>query len=466
VPASVALAVLPFENLTGDPEQEYLADGLTEEAIASLGQIDPGRVRVLSRTSTRGYKGARKSALEIGRELRVDYLVEGSVRAEDTRLRIVSTLIRAHDQSQIWSASYDRAPVGILTLQRELSAAIAEQIRHRLSPEYVAALSRRHTANPEAYDLYLRGLTNANARTPAATRLAIEHFGRATTLDPDYALAWSALANVHAARPINSDADPREAAPHARAAAEQAIRSNPSLAEAQFAFGYVSWMLEWNWPAGEAALRRALELDRSYAMPALALGHYLSQAGRHGEAAPMMRRARELDPRSAMVHALSSQVAFQAQDYPGAIEHGQQAVVVGPDLWIGHVMLGQAYAAAGQPEPALQSLHTAERLSSGNSKALAMRGHLLARIGRRDEALQVLHTLQATSRERYVPPYALALVHAGLGDRDAVFAELDRAYAARDVHLMFLTVDSNWDPYRSDPRFAALLARCDFMRVR
>jgi tetratricopeptide (TPR) repeat protein len=167
-----------------------------------------------------------------------------------------------------------------------------------------------------------------------------------------------------------------------------------------------------------------------------------------------------------MVHALSSQVAFQAQDYPAAIEHGRQAVVVGPDLWIGYIMLGQGYAAAGQTEPALQSLETAARLSSGNSKALAMRGHLLARIGRREEALQVLHMLEATSRERYVPPYALALVHAGLGERDAVFAALDRAYAARDVHLMFLTVDSNWDPYRADPRFAALLARCDFMRVR
>ena len=465
-PAGVSLAVLPFENLTGDEGQEYLADGLTEEAIASLGQIDSDRVRVLSRTSTRAYKGERKSAAEIGRELHVDYLVEGSVRAEDTRLRIVAKLIRADDQSQIWSASYDRAPIGILTLQRELSAAIAEQVRHRLSPDYVAALRRRHTSNAEAYDLYLRGLTHANGRTPATTRLAIEHFERATALDPGYALAWAALSSVHSARPINSDADPGDAAPHARAAAENAIRAAPELAEAQFASGYVKWMLDWDWPAAEVALRRASELDRSYAMPALALGHYLSQAGRHNEAAPLIRRARELDPLSPLVHAISSQVAYQAQDYSAAVEHGQQAVVVGPESWIAHVMLGQAYEAADQPEPALRSLATAARLSGGNSKALAMRGHLLAKTGRRGEALEVLRALQAAARERYVPPYASALVHAGLGAREAMFEALERGLTMRDVHMIFLTVDPRWDPYRADPRFASLLARCNFTRAR
>ncbi len=465
-PSTVTLAVLPFENLSGDPGQEYLADGLTEEAIASIGQIDPDRVHVIGRTSTRVYKATRQSAAEIGRELGVEYLVEGSIRAEEARLRIMAKLVRVRDQSQIWSASYDRAPVGILTLQRELSAAIAEQIRHRLSPDYVAALGRRHTTHAEAYDLYLRGLQYANGRTPATTRLAIEHFERATALDPNYALAWSALANVHAARPINSDADPRDAAPRARAAAENAVRAAPELAEAQFTLGYVNWMLEWNWPVAERALRRAIELDPAYAMAPLALGHYLSQTGRHGEAAPMMRRARELDPLAPIAHALSSQVAFQAQDYAAAVEHGRQAVVIEPQLWIAHVMLGQGYEGAGQPELALQSLLTAARLSSGNSKAVSMRGHLLAKIGKRAEAQEIMDALTAKARDSYVPPYAFALIHAGLGERDAMFAALDRAYAARDVHMIFLTVDSRWDSYRSDPRFTALLKRCDFVRER
>jgi TolB-like protein/DNA-binding winged helix-turn-helix (wHTH) protein len=465
-PPVVRLAVLPFENMTGDPGREYLANGLTEEAAAAIGQIDPERVRVIGRTSTRAYQATQKSAAEIGRELQVEYLVEGSIRAEDSRLRVMSKLIRVRDESLIWSASYDREPVSALTLQGELSAAIAEQIRHRLSPDHGAVLARRQTRNAEAYDLYLRGVAFANQRTPATNRLAIDHFAKATALDPSYALAWSALANVYSASPINGDGDPADAAPHARWAAENAVRAAPDLAEAQFAYASVKWMLDWDWPAAEVALRRAVDLDPSFAMGFLTLGHYLSQAGRHNEAAPLMRRARELDPLSGLTHALSSQVAFQARDYSGAVEQARQAVVVAPELWIGHVMLGQAYESVGESARAIEALETAERLSTGNSKALSMRGHLLGRTGRRLEALQIVETLRVTSRQRFVPPYAFALIHAGLGDREEVFAWLDRAYHVRDVHLIFLTVDSKWDPYRSDPRFTALLARCDFMRQR
>jgi TolB-like protein/lipopolysaccharide biosynthesis regulator YciM len=462
----VRLAVLPFENMTGDPGREYLANGLTEEAAAAIAQLDPERVQVISRTSTRAYLGTRKSAAEIGRELHVEYLVEGSVRAEGSRLRVMSKLIRVRDESLIWSASYDREPANSLTLQGELSAAIAEQIRHRVSPDHATALARRQTQNAEAYDLYLRGVAFANGRTPATNRLAIEHFTKATALDPNYALAWSALANVYSASPINGDGNPAEVAPHARRAAENAVRVAPDLAEAQFAYAYVKWMLDWDWPAAEKAFRRAVELDRSFAMGYVSLGHILSQGGRHNEAAPLLRRARELDPLAGLTYAMSSQVAFQARDYQEALDQARQAVVVNPDLWIGHVVLGQAYQAMSDWEHALRALETADRLSTGNSKASAIRGHLLGRIGRRPEALQIVEMLHQASRERFVPPYALALIYAGLDERDSAFEWLDRAYLARDVHLMFLTVDSKWDPYRSDPRFAALLARCDFMRQR
>lgn len=460
----VTLAVLPFENLTGDTEREYLADGLTEEVIASFGQLDAERVRVIGRTSTMAYKNTRKSVAEIGQELAADYLVEGSVRAENARLRVTSTLIRVRGQAQVWTASYDREPSSMLALQRELSAAIAEQVRYRLSPDHLEALRRRHTQSAEAYDLYLRGLTFMSQRTPATTRLAIEHFERATVADPHYALAWSALAMAYSSSPVNSDAETARVRAPAREAAQHAIRAAPDLAEAQFAHGYVNWMLEWNWPVAESAFRRAVDLDRRYAQAHLTLGHLLSQTNRHNEAAPYMRRARELDPLSPLTHALSSQVAFQARDYPAAVEHARQAVVVGPDLWIGHVMMGQAYEATGQPTLADRAFVIAARLSGNNSKALSMRAHLLAKTGKRADAMDVLKTLDTASRERYVPPFAFALVHAGLGNRDAMFAWLDRAHAARDIHLMFLTVDSKWDPYRDDPRFAALLSRCNFGR--
>jgi tetratricopeptide (TPR) repeat protein len=199
-------------------------------------------------------------------------------------------------------------------------------------------------------------------------------------------------------------------------------------------------------------------------MAHIQLGHTLSQMGRHAEAKPEMRRGRDVDPFFAMGHALSSQVAFQARDYPAALEHARQAIVVDPEFWIGHMMLGQAYEQLGQNDLALEALTAAARFSGQNSKPLSLRGYILAKAGSANEARDLLTTLETVSRQRYVPPYALALVHAGLGEREAVFDWLEKAYTAHDVHLMFLPVDPKWDPYRADSRFVALLARCGFTR--
>jgi TolB-like protein/DNA-binding winged helix-turn-helix (wHTH) protein/Flp pilus assembly protein TadD len=461
--ARVTLAVLPFENLTGDAELRYLADGLTDEAIASLGQMNPERVAVIGRQSMMVYRGnAAKSLAEIGRELGADYLLESSLRAEGRRFRITTKLIRARDQVQVWSQSYDREPTSMLSLQSELSAAIAEQIRLRLSPERLDALARRQTRNPDAYDLFLRGRNFANQRTAATTRKAIEYFDRATALDPDYALAWAGLAEVYGASPINGDAPPLDVWPHAHQAAAQALRSGPERAEAQFATAYVNWMLDWDWSAAESEFRRATILDASHALAHMMLGHLLSQTGRHDLGRSSMRRARELDPLNPMSHVLSSQLEFQARNYQAALDHARRAIALDPEFWIGHMMRGQALERMHLPEPAIEALLKAGRFSAQNSKTVSLRGFVLARAGRGDEAREVLNTLLTAARERYVPPYAEALVHAGLGDREAVFESLDRAYAARDVHLIFLPVDPKWDEYRQDPRFVALLARCGF----
>jgi TolB-like protein len=204
-PLHATIAVLAFENLSANAEREYLCDGLTEETIVALGQIDPGYLNVIGRTSAMVYKRTTKTASEIGRELKASYLIEGSLRAEVERLRITSRLIRACDQVQVWSSSFDSEPVSMLAFQRELSAAIAEQVRRRLSPERLNALERRHTRNAEAYDLYLRGRYLWHQLTPATTRRAAEHYTRATQLDPEYALAWSGLTDGYSASPINGD---------------------------------------------------------------------------------------------------------------------------------------------------------------------------------------------------------------------------------------------------------------------
>lgn len=458
----VTLAVLPFENLSGDPEREYLADGLAEDTTASLGQVDPERLSVVGRTSTMRYKRTTKSLAEIGQELGADYLVESSIRAESGRWRITAKLIRVRDQVQVWSESYNREPASMLGLQQELSTAIAEQIRLRLSPERLNTLARRHPRNADAYDFYLRGRYFWNQLTPATNKRAVEYYERAIALEPSYALAWSGIADALYASPINSDEPPLNLLVRARDAATRAVQAEPELAEAQTSRGNVNFMLEWDWTAAEAAFKRAIALDPGYALAHRNLGHVLSQTGRHSEARAALQRAREVDPLYAMNHAISSQVAFQARDYPAALEHARQTIIVDPDFWIGYMQLGQVYEQLGEADLALEALANAARLSRGNSKPIAFRGHVLAKLRRMDEARDVLRTLEAVSRERYVPPYVIALVHAGLGEREAVFQWLNRAYDSRDVHLIFLPVDPKWDPYRADPRFEALLARCGF----
>jgi TolB-like protein/Tfp pilus assembly protein PilF len=459
--AGTTLAVLPFVHL-GDPEREYLADGLTEDTIGTLGQIDPVRLRLIGRTSMMSYKGSDKTLAVIGRELEADYLLEGSVRGEDEHVRVTASLIRVRDQVQVWSVSYDRHITSVLALQRELSMAIAEQIRLWLSPERLEAIVRRQTHNADAYDLYLRGLNFAHQRTRPTTERAMDYFRGAIALDPAYALAWSGLADAFSASSINGDARPLDVGPRALDAATHAIDANPDLAQAQFALGFVHWSFTWDWLAAEAAFRRAVDLDPLWPFAHWMLGHALSQMGHHAEAASAMLRARQLDPLSAMVHAISSQVAFQARDHSAALEYAHRAIVIDPQFWIGYVMRAQAYEHLGEVDLAMDDLVPAARFSGGNSKAISFKGHLCARVGQTDAARDVLKMLHTAARERYVPPFAIALVHAGLREDNAVFEWLERALASRDVHMVFLTVDSRWDRYRADPRFTSLIARCGF----
>ncbi len=454
------LAVLPFENLGPEAEREYLADGLTEEVIAALGQIDPVRLGVIGRTTIMRYKRATKSLKEIGGELKAAFLVESSLRSEGGRIRVTSKLVRASDQVQIWSATYDSEPKSMLAFQRELSTTIAQQIRLRLSPERLDALARRQAHNPEAYDAYLQGRYYWNLFTPATTRKAVECYLRATQFDPNYALAWSGLADAYASSPIHGDVRPRDVWEKARLAAEHAIAAEPELAETQTSWGFVKFWLDWDWKETEAAYRRAIAIDPNYSLVYRLLGIVLGHIGhREEEARHAMERARAIDPLQAMHHALSAQVAFLARDYAAALEFARQAAVVLTDFWIANLQMAQAYEQLGEDALALEALGRGG-VGAENSKVLSLRGYILAKAGRADEAREVLKTLEAMARERYIPPYAIAQVYTGLRQDDQAFAWLERGIEEHDVHLAMLPTEPKWDALRGDRRFAEVLRRC------
>jgi len=461
VAATTVLAVLPFENLGPETDREYLTDGLTEEVIAALGQIDPVRLSVIGRTTIMRYKRTTKSLNEIGRELSAAFLVESSLRSEGGRIRVTSKLVRADDQVQIWSATYDSEPKSMLAFQRELSTTIAQQIRLRLSPERLDALARRQAHNPEAYDAYLQGRYYWNLFTPATTRKAVECYQRATQLDPHYALAWTGLADAFASSPIHADAPPREVWEKARRAAEHAVAAEPDLAETQTSLGFVKFWLDWDWNGAEAAYRKAIAIDPNYSLVYRLLGIVLGHAGgREEEARAAMESARAIDPLQAMHHALSAQVAFLGRDFSAALEFARHAAVVLTDFWIANFQMAQAYEQLGDYDLALKALSRAGGMGGENSKMISLRGYVLAKMGREEEARAVLKTLETLARERYMPPCAMAQVHVGLGEHDLAFAWLDRAVEMHDVHLAGLPADAKWDALRADPRFADVLRRC------
>lgn len=378
---SMVLAVLPFTNLQGNADQDYVADGLTEETIAGLGRSDPERLSVIGRTTSIRLRGTTKILEEIGRELGADYLVEGTLRTSGGRYRITSRLIQARDQIQIWTETYEREVGDLVTMQAELGGAIARQIGLRLSPPRLAPTSRQ-TKSPEAYDLYLRGRHFYSQMTQTTSLRALECFRDATAVDPAYALAWAGIAHTHLSLLWNSDKKASEVANHARESARQAVNHGASVAEAHTALGTVHFLLDWDWTAAERHLRRAVALDPSSSQSHWMLGHVLSLQGRHDEAKGEAGRARELDPLDALSHTMSAQIAFSARDLDEAVRHAREALRAEPDDWVAHWQLGQAYEQLNRVDEGLDEFAEASRLSRGNSKPVSLSAYTLATRGR------------------------------------------------------------------------------------
>jgi TolB-like protein/tetratricopeptide (TPR) repeat protein len=452
-PKIESLAVLPFENLSRDPEQDYFADGMTEALITDLGQI--GALRVISRTSVMRYKGAQKPLGDIARELNVEAVVEGSVLRADGRAQVTARLILARTDAQLWSQSYERELREVLGLQRELARAIVGEIRVKLTPQEQARLATARPVDPRAHEAYLRGSQLATG-TYEQRRRAREYFEQAVRIDPEYAPAYAGLADSYWATP---DMPPRLAMAKAKEHALKALAIDETLAHAHRALASIAFYADWDWAGAERAFQRALELTPGDAQTHRMYSVFLSAMGRFAEARAVMQAAQRLDPLSLITNVSAGWMSYYAREYDQAIEQSRKTLELYPNSDGAHACLGYSYLGKGMYERAIAESQRAVALSGGDAVRLVGLGHAYARAGRKAEAQEVLQKLRRAAQHGYSPPYFLATLHAALGENRQALAWLEKAYSERDQYLAWLKVDELVDPLRPDERFKDLLRR-------
>jgi TolB-like protein/Tfp pilus assembly protein PilF len=459
----IMLAVLPFENLSGDPDQEYFSDGLTEETIMRLGKMSPSDLGVIARTSSRVYKHSEKSVLRIGQELGVDYVLEGSVRRETDRVRVTAQLIRVSDQIHLWAENFDRPTQSILDIHSELGAAIAAQVKLELSPEEERQLRCVRKVDAQAYDYYLHGRYHWARLTFPEMQKAAEYFRKATERDPGFAMAFSGLADTLMILPINSDVAPQDAFPEAKAAVTRALALGQDSAEAHNSDAAIKFWFDWDFEGAEAAARKAVSLNSNYSLAHLHLAHILSNVGRHDEALHSIQQARMLDPFSLIANAMYGQFLYHAGKIEESIDQLLATLEMESRFWIAQICLAKTYEQKGMYAEALQACENAWNFSGGNTEALSIAGYVQAVAGDKTKAESKLQEMLERKRERYVPPYNLALVFAGLGQTESAQHWLQQAFVDRDVHMTFLQ-DHKWDSMRGNPQFQKIVERVGLMR--
>lgn len=457
--ARAKLAVLPFQNLGAEPEEDYFSEGLTEEMIAQLGRLRPDRLAVIARTSVMRFKGPARDIAAIGRELGVDYVIEGSVRYASGRVRITAKLIDSRDQTQIWAETYERDLQDMLALQNEVARAVAAGIQITLTPQTEARLALTPRLDPEAYELYLKGRFFWNKRDTEGLQRSVEYFERAIARRPDYALAHVGIADAYIVLGDQGGLPSAEAMPRARVAALKGLELDPSLAEAQASLAMVRTIYDWDWDAAEKGFRRAIQLNPSYATAHHWYAHLLRALGRFEDAVTETRRAQELDPLALIINSNLGAALFYAGRYQEAEDEYRKTLRRDASWAPAHWGLGRTLLKVGRTAEALAQHAQAVRNSPGSAGYLCTLANALALTGQRVEALRLLGQIQAGTGLRYVSPYDLALVYAGLADKDHAFAELERAYAERQSSMRQLRIDERLAPLAADPRFEALARR-------
>jgi len=460
-PRIQSLAVLPLENLSRDPEQEYFVDGMHEELIANLAKIRA--LKVISRTSVMQYRGARKPLPEIARELGVEAVIEGSVRREGNQVRISVQLIEAATDRHLWAESYQRDLQNVLALQSEVARAIAQEIQVTLTPQEQVRLASARPVNPEAYEAYLKGRFFFDQRTAEATRKAIQYFETAIKKEPSYAPGYAGLADCYVLYSSARLGPPNAGYPKAKAkaAALKAVELDDSLAEAHYVLARVLENYEWDWKGAEREYQGALELNSSLALAHQYYGAFLSKMGRHEEAIAEGKRALELDPLSVPISNSLGTRLLVARHYDQAIYQYRKTLEMDPNFFLARRNLGLSYISKGMLQEGILQLEKAVSLSA-DPITLAQLAHAYAVAGKRTQAEKLLAQLQAESKKSYVFPSTIALLYVGLGEKDRALAWLEKAYAERDPELGGLKVSPEFDPLRSDPRFQDLLRRMNF----
>jgi len=448
-----SVAVLPLDNLSGDPEQEYFADGMTEQLVADLATV--GGLRVISSTSVRHYRRAPKPVPTIARELQVDAIIEGSVVQAGDQVRITAKLIRGVTGEIIWAQSFERDLRDVLTLQREVARTISSKVDIALTPQEQARLASARPVDPEVHRQVLLGRHHAAKATEEGLRKAIQYFDVGIATDPANALAHASLAEAYMGL-SGFYVDPREAMPKAKRAAETAVRLDESLAEAHAALGYVHLVYDWHGQAAEKALLRALALNPTLGMARLNYAAYLTTQARHDEAVREVRRAIDLDPLSIRIHAIGTVQLLFSRRYDEAIELAQKGLEFEPNSAFTLAFQGVAYAEQGRFKEAVDNLERAARLDNSLT-ILALQAHVLAVAGRTEQAKTLIRHVQDAAKHQYFCPYEIATVYVSLGDHDTAY---DLFRKGTDEHadcMAWLGVEPWIEPFRSDPRYGSLL---------
>lgn len=461
----IMLAVLPFENLSGHSEQDYFSEGLTEEMITQLGRLQPRRLGIIARTTAMRYKGTSKRTDQIGHELGVNYLLEGSVRRAGDRIRITAQLIQVSDQTHLWAETYDRRLADVLVIQRDVARRIARSLTVELLPKQQAALSRGSTPNTAAHEAYFKGRYFWNRRTEEGFAKAVGYFEQAARLDPNYALAYAGLADAYDSLGLYGGLPPGLARLRAEQAARKALEIDDKLAEAHTSLAYAKVLFDWDWPGAEREFKLAIELDPSYVTGHHWYALFLTMMGRFDQALSQMDLTLKLDPLSMVMNSHKGWILYFAHRFEQAIEQLHKAIEIDPLYPLTHYFLGLSYLKKDRIEDAVREFHRADELSEGHPGLVAGLGQAQALLGNRTGAYRYLDELKAASARRYISPYHMACVHAELGEKDRAFEWLGKAYEERSGWIAHLKVDPAVDGLRSDPRFDDLLRRVGLRRV-